>query len=99
MKDRITLSLGDRRRALELNQVEAGVFRPEQAALRLGVGSRQLQRLRDRYRKEGAEALVHGYRGQRPVNAVDCGVARRVVERATGPYVGFNQQHLTGDAR
>ena len=95
MKDRITLSLGDQRRVLVLNQLEAGVVSPEQAALLLGVGSRQLQRLRVRHRQEGAEALVHGNRGRRPVNAVDLGVARRVVELATGAYVGFNQQHLT----
>lgn len=68
---------------------------PEQAALLLGVGSRQLRRLRDRYRKEGAEALVHGNRGRRPVNALDLGVARRGVELATGTYVGFDQQRLT----
>ena len=95
MKDRITLSLGDQRRVLVLNQLEAGVVSPEQAALLLGVGPRQLQRLRVRHRQEGAEALVHGNRGRRPVNAVDLGVARRVVELATGAYVGFNQQHLT----
>ena len=67
---------------------------PKQAGLLVGVGSRQLRRLRDRYRKEGAEALVHGNRGRRPVNAVDLGVARRVVELATGNHLGFNQQHL-----
>ncbi len=89
------MSSGDQRRVLVLNQLEAGVVCPEQAALLLGVGSRQLRRLRVRYRQEGAEALVHGKRGRRPVNAADLGVARRVVELATGAYVGCNQQHLT----
>jgi hypothetical protein len=35
--------------------------------------------------------LAHGNWARRPVNAVDVGVARRVVELATTTYQGFNQ--------
>lgn len=95
MKDKITLNPGDQRRVLVLNQLEAGVLSLEQAALLLGVGSRQIRRLRDQYHIEGAQALVHGNRGRRPRNAVDMEVADRVVQLATSTYQGFNQHHLT----
>ena len=95
MKDKIVLNSAEQRRVLVLNQLEAGVLSPAQAGQLLGLGERQLRRLRARYRQEGAGALAHGNRGKRPVNAVEVGLARRVVELATTTYQGFNQQHLT----
>ena len=78
-----------------LNQLEAGVLSLEQAALLLGLGTRQIRRLREQSRRAGPPALVHGNRGRRPGNAVDREVADRVVALATSTYQGFNQHHLT----
>jgi len=58
-------------------------------------GTRQLIRLWDRYRIEGAQVLVHGNRAQRPTNALALGVVDRVVQLATSSYQGSNQLHLS----
>ena len=52
------------------------------AYLRLSV--RQVGRLADRLRTEGATGLVHGNRGRRPANRVDEAV--RAIDRRAGPH-------------
>lgn len=61
----------------------------------MGLSARQVRRVRAAYRREGAGALAHGNRGRRPYNAVDAGVAQRVVALTRERYIGVNQQHLT----
>jgi transposase len=94
-EERVTLSAAEQRRVLVLNHLEKGAVTVVEAAQLVGVSVRQMKRLRAGYRREGASALAHGNRGKRPANAVEVGLARRVVESATTTYQGFNQQHLT----
>lgn len=72
----------------------SGAVSSTEAAGLLGITERQVRRLRAAYRKRGAASLVHGNRGRRPVNALDPGLAGRVVELAKDTYKGFNQHHL-----
>ncbi|MCK4262791.1 MAG: ISNCY family transposase, partial [Dehalococcoidia bacterium] len=78
-----------------LNEVEGGRLRMGMAAEVVGLSMRQVRRLRAAYRKEGAAGLAHRNRGRRPHNALDAGIAQRVVALAKARYLGVNQQHLT----
>ncbi|HVC39713.1 MAG TPA: ISNCY family transposase [Candidatus Dormibacteraeota bacterium] len=89
------MSAAEQRRVLVLNHLEKGSVTVVEAAQLVGVSVRQMKRLRAGYRREGAGALAHGNRGKGPANAVEVGLARRVVELSTTTYQGFNQQHLT----
>jgi len=53
-EERVTLSAGEPTRVLVLNQVEAGVLSAAQAGQVLGLGARQVRRLRACYRQDGA---------------------------------------------
>jgi len=66
----------------------------EQAATYLRLSPRQVRRLVEGFRADGAGALVHGNRGRRPANRVDDAVARRVVDLAATTYAGFNPVHF-----
>ena len=94
-EERVTLSAAEPRRVLVLNHLEKGAVTVGEAAQLRGISERQGKRLRAGYRREGASALSHGNRGKRPTNAVEVGLARRVVELAQTTYQGFNQQHVT----
>lgn len=96
METRETISL-DRRaqqRVYVLTHVLAGGLTVEEAAAVLRLSTRQVRRLVDRYRDEGAAALVHGNRGRTPVNRTDDGIRARLVELATTEFAGFNPVHL-----
>jgi transposase len=96
METRETISLDSRaqQRAYVLTHVLAGAVSVDEAAAVLRLSSRQARRLVDRYRDDGAAALVHGNRGRTPVNRTDEAVRARLVELATTEFAGFNPVHL-----
>lgn len=82
------------RRALVLDEREAGTITLAQAALLLGLSERQVTRLRAAYRQAGAGGLAHGNRGRVPWNALAPRIRERLLELARTRYLGFNAQHL-----
>ena len=66
----------------------------QDAARHLGVGLRQVRRLRDRFRQRGVRGLVHGNRGRHPSNRLPDPDRHRILELAQGAYAGFNDTHL-----
>ena len=66
-----------------------------QAAEILGVTERHARQLLGAYRRDGAAALSHGYRGRQPHNAVLDSEAAAVVRLASAEYAGTNHTHLT----
>jgi len=95
MKERITLSKKEQKRLMVLNEVERGVMTSRKAVELLGLSPRQVRRILAAYRKEGAQALVHGNRGRKPSNTLDESLKKRVVELAQSTYAGCNIQHFT----
>ena len=95
MKETLTLNQKEQKRVIVLNQVESKQLSLEKGATLLGLSERQVWRLLAGYRKEGAEALAHGNRGRKPVNAIEDSIRLKVVDLARFTYSGFNHQHLT----
>ena len=75
------------------NAVE-GCLSVAEAAVLLGVGERQVTRLKGNYDPAHAEWVRHGNRGRQPANAIESKVRDRVTELASGKYAGFNDSHL-----
>lgn len=96
MKTRETITLDARaqQRLLVLAHVLAGELDVGEAAAYLQLSTRQVTRLAERLRTEGAAGLVHGNRGRRPVNRVDDAMRGAIVEQALTTFVGFNPVHL-----
>jgi len=62
----------------------------------LGVSSRQIRRLRARFRQEGFEAVIHGNAGRIPANRTDPASLERILALAgpEGKYHDLNVCHL-----
>lgn len=80
-------------RLMVLNGVEVGKVTAREKATVLGLSLRHVRRILAAYRKEGAQALVHGNRGRKPHNGLDDDLKRRVLELAQSTYAGCNTQH------
>jgi len=93
-REAITLDIQAQRRLLVLTHVLAGELDGRAAAEILGLSGRQVGRLLDRYRADGAAAFIHGNRGRVPVNRIDEATRAQIVELATTTYAGFNPVHL-----
>jgi transposase len=85
----------EKKRELVLRELDAERMTAVRAAEGLGVSERHVWRLLAAYRREGAETVVHGNRGQTPVNALSSDTRQTVLDLAQTTYAGFNQTHLT----
>jgi transposase len=96
MKTRETITLDARaqQRLLVLTHLVAGELDVGEAAGYLQLSTRQVTRLAERLRTEGAAGLVHGNRGRRPANRVDDALRGVIVEQALTTLAGFNPVHL-----
>jgi hypothetical protein len=95
MKEGLTVSEQDQRRAQVLNGILDRQWTVEEASLLLGVSTRQVWRLVRAYRACGVAAVVHGNRGRPPVHRIASAVSSHVRELAVGRYAGVNQTHFT----
>jgi transposase len=79
-----------------LTRLEAGAVDIGAAGELLGIGERQLRRLRARFRQEGMAAVIHGNRGRSPANRTDPALVERILALAgeEGKYHDLNVCHL-----
>jgi len=96
MEKRETIALDGRtqQRLYVLNHVLASELTAEEAGRVLKLSVRQVRRLLDRYRADGAAGLVHGNRGRSPAHRTGDELRDRLVEFATTTYAGVNRAHL-----
>jgi transposase len=92
----ITLNEKQQREVEILTRLEAGVLEVGTAAELLGVGARQVRRLRARFRQEGMGAVSHRNRGRSPANRTDPDVLACILQLAgpEGKYHDLNVCHL-----
>lgn len=89
------MSQKERQRLRVLEKVKEGRLNLVEAAELVGVGKRQVIRLKRRYDEEGAAGLVHRGRGQPPPNRIADPVRERVVELSKERYSDCNDVHFT----
>ncbi len=94
-----TATQRDKKREFVLRRLDAHHMTAAEAATGLGLSERQVWRLLAAFRREGAEAVVHGNRGQTPKHAVSPELCTRIVDLAQTTYAGFNQTHFTEKLR
>src|SRR5690625_2241490 len=93
MRD-IYLNQKEARRLYVMEQlVEGNVTIPE-AALILGLSTRQVQRLKKSYMCEGASALAHGNRGRQPAHTLKEDVRHTILKLAQTSYRNTSCNHM-----
>jgi transposase InsO family protein len=95
IRETITLDARTQQRLIVLTHVLAGELDPAVAAQALELSKRQVHRLTERLRTEGAAGLVHGNRGRTPANRTNDDLRSQVVEAASGSLAGFNPVHMS----
>ena len=92
----ITLNPRQQREVEILSRLEAGALDAGTAGELLGVGVRQIRRLRARFRREGMAAVIHGNSGRSPANRTDPALLERLLALAgpDGKYHDLNVCHL-----
>jgi transposase len=94
MRETITMTTVEQRRAWVLTKVMAGEVEVGEAAELLGLSVRSVWRLKRRFADEGPAGLVHGNRGHASPRRIDEGTREQVRALARGRYDGANDSHL-----
>lgn len=94
MKEMITLSSRDQRRALVLSRFMSGELGRAEAARLLGLSERSVSRLRSRLESDGPAALVHGNRGRASPRRLPDETRARILTLAETTYADVNDTHL-----
>src|SRR6266516_1317791 len=94
MRETITMTTVDQRRAWVLTKVMAGELEVVEAAELLGLSVRSVWRLKRRFGEEGPAGLVHGNRGRPSPRRIDEPTRDQVRTLARGRYDGANDSHL-----
>jgi transposase len=94
MRETITMTTIEQRRAWVLTKVMAGEVAVAEAAELLGLSLRSTWRLKGRFAREGPAGLVHGNRGRASPRRIDEPTRERVRALARGRYDGANDSHL-----
>ena len=85
----ITMSVGEIDRLKVVQAIVDGNLKPMQAALRLGLTTRQVQRLVNRYRDDGAAGLVSRKRGRTGNRQLAPGLANEALALIRDRYPDF----------
>jgi len=94
MRETITMTSQDQRRAHTVTKLVAGELSVGEAALLLGLTERSVWRLKRQLLERGAAGLVHGNRGRSSPRRLDETKGARIIELATTSYAGVNDCHL-----
>ena len=78
-----------------LERLGAGRLTTGEVGEVLHLSVRQVRRLRRRFERGGASALLHGNRGRAPSNRTNGALCERIVALRRKTYEGFNDQHFT----
>ena len=85
----------DLKRLKVLERVASGAMNFQEGAQSLKITERQLRRLRQRYKEEGAKGLIHGNRGRKPSHALTEEMKAQVVRLFEEKYYDSNYSHCT----
>ena len=85
----ISMSMRELDRVKVIEAVVDGRLMPWRAAERLALSRRQIERLANRYRSQGAAGLVSRKRGQRSNHQLPAGLAKRALAIIRERYADF----------
>jgi transposase len=94
MRETITMTTAEQRRAWVLTKVMAGEVEVGEAAELLGLSPRSVWRLKRRFAEQGPAGLVHGNRGRPSPRRIEESTRAQVRALARGRYDGAYDSHL-----
>jgi transposase len=94
-KDTVTMTRNELRRLEVVRLACDGAMTNCEAAQLLGLCTRQVIRLKNRFRLKGAEGLIHGNTGRKPVHAISDDCKQAVLQLFQEKYFNHNFSHFT----
>lgn len=95
MQELVTLTMKEQQRYDVIKDSLKGRIKVKDASLILGLGIRQIYRLREKVKKEGIKGVIHGLRGKVSPRKISEELEEKIKQLYKGKYFGFNLSHFT----
>lgn len=93
-QETITLSREEMKKVLVVGKIIDGHMTNNEGAIALGISVRQVIRLKNKYKTEGAQGIAHKNRGRKPVHALSEETIDRAAALYESKYHGSNSCHF-----
>jgi len=93
-QETITLRREEMKKVLVVGKIIDGHMTNNEGAMALGISIRQIIRLKNNYKAEGAQGLIHKNRGRKPVHALSEETRDRAAALYESKYHGSNSSHF-----
>ncbi len=71
-----------------IKQTLEGKISKRRCSIKLGLSIRQVNRLLNKYKREGKKAFIHGNRERKPSNKIPLGFSNKIMHLAKTKYKG-----------
>ncbi|GIP36717.1 ISNCY family transposase [Paenibacillus sp. J2TS4] len=88
------MSRAELKKIYVVEKIIDGLMTNSEGAMTLGISVRQMIRLKNKYKAEGAPGIAHKNRGRKPVHALSDEMKDRTAELYTSKYHGSNSCHF-----
>jgi len=92
--EEVKLTVAQSERYETIKKALAGDLTNDRAANALRLSIRQVQRIKQRVKQEGAAGVIHANTGRRPHNAIPPAIKEQVIRLASDDYQNYNFSHL-----
>ncbi len=93
-QEKMTLSREEMKKVLVVGKIIDGYITNNEGATALGLSTRQMIRLKNKYKAEGAQGLIHKNRGRKPVHVLTEETIDEVAALYESKYHGSNSCHF-----
>jgi transposase len=94
-QETFTLTRTEMKKVLVVEKIIGGHFTNSEGAVALGLSTRQIIRLKQKYLIEGAHGIIHQNRGRKPAHTIEDALKERVIELYRTKYTGSNYCHYS----
>ena len=88
------MSRKELKKVLVVEKIIDGHMTNNEGAMTLGISIRQIIRLKNKYKSEGAQGIIHKNRGRKPIHSLNPAIIDRVATLYETQYYGSNCCHF-----
>lgn len=91
---KVILKMNEQEKYENIKKTLEGKITKRRCSIKLGISIRQINRLLDKYKREGKEAFIHGNRNRKPSNKIPLDFSNKIIQLARTKYKGEKDNYL-----
>lgn len=91
---KVILKMNEQEKYENIKLTSEGKISKRRCSIKLGISTRQVNRLLNKYKREGKKAFIHGNRDRKPSNKIPLDFSNKIIHLAMTKYKGDKENYL-----